>query len=385
MTMKPSYETIPEGACKAPFSCSSSLTLLLNRLADWFTKEGRCLPWRTHPEGMRADPYFVLVSEIMLQQTRIETVIPYFERFIRRFPTAADLACASEEEVLKLWEGLGYYSRAKNLHKAAKVIAQKGSFPERYQEILALPGVGEYTAGAISSIAFGGKDPAVDGNVMRVMSRLMLLKENVLDEGARKKVRQMLREGYQTVNDPAKVTEGLMELGETICLPQNPACRECPVRPYCCAFEEGMTDQLPVRVKVQKRTVENRLVLVAVDQEGRLLTAKRGSDQVLAGLWELPNVLLKDAASKSGDRGAENPEEKSRETAICLLEDSYGITIDQKTAVYRKAKHVFSHLTWNMTVIEAVADISGSQGKARQTAYRDPDGIMLPTAFKKLL
>lgn len=377
--MKSQEEKPIEGALEAPFSYREALPGILQDLSLWFAKEGRELPWRAHPQGKRADPYYVLVSEIMLQQTRIETVKPYFKRFIKTFPTAGDLAKAGEEEVLKQWEGLGYYSRAKNLHKAAQRIDQRGSFPDTYEEILALPGVGEYTAGAISSIAFGLKEPAVDGNVMRILSRILLIKENVLDAGVRKKTRELLKEAYLTVDDPAKVTEGLMELGETVCLPQNPACQQCPVRQKCLAFVYGMTQQLPVRVKARKRKIENRLVLLSFDAKGRLLTAKREHDQVLADLWEMPNVLIPED-SESDSEGKEDLQK-----AIGLLEEEYGITIDGGPAKWSRARHVFSHMAWNMTVMEASADITGDKGRKKETDWRYPDRIMLPTAFKKLL
>ncbi len=377
--MKSQEEKPIEGALEAPFSYREALPGILQDLSLWFAKEGRELPWRAHPRGKRADPYYVLVSEIMLQQTRIETVKPYFKRFIKTFPTAGDLAKAGEEEVLKQWEGLGYYSRAKNLHKAAQRIDQRGSFPDTYEEILALPGVGEYTAGAISSIAFGLKEPAVDGNVMRVLSRILLIKENVLDAGVRKKTRELLKEAYLTVDDPAKVTEGLMELGETVCLPQNPACQQCPVRQKCLAFVYGMTQQLPVRVKARKRKIENRLVLLSFDAKGRLLTAKREHDQVLADLWEMPNVLIPED-SESDSKG-----EEDLQAAMSLLEETYGIVIDRRAVKRSRARHIFSHIIWNMTVLEANADITSDKGSRRQTDWRYPDRIMLPTAFKKLL
>ncbi len=329
-------------------------------LTKWFDKNQRDLPWRR-----TADPYAVWISEIMLQQTRIEAVIPYYERFMDRFPTVRELADAPEEDVLKYWEGLGYYSRARNLHKAAKKIRNEGSFPKTQAEWMLLPGIGEYTGGAIAAIAFGQETVAVDGNVMRVVSRLESLTGNVLEESSRKTVKELLFSGYPS-GHAGFFVQGLMELGERICLPKEPQCEVCPLKEYCLARMQGKEKELPIREKKQVKKEETRQVFIVRDEIGRLLLNKRSSKGVLAGLYELPNIVKR----------SDDPKEMEKD-----LEMTYGMQLHPEKRI-GDTKHVFTHIVWHLEVWEASAGIITGKETLEHRAEED---VMLPTAFKKLL
>jgi A/G-specific adenine glycosylase len=251
------------------------------RLLRWYDAQHRDLPWRrTH------DPYPIWVSEIMLQQTRAEAVIPYYQRFLDRFPSAAALAAASEDEVLVRWSGLGYYSRARNLHKAARLM--QGVFPRGYQAIRQLPGVGDYTAAAIASIAFGLPYAAVDGNVMRVVARLT---NDPADIGA-SPTRARFREIAQQWLDRRRAgafNQAMMELGATVCLPRAPRCGTCPLAALCAARRAGSESQLPVKLR-KTAPVKMAMTVAVVERRGRLLLWRRAADaRRLAGFWELPS------------------------------------------------------------------------------------------------
>lgn len=260
-------------------------------LSDWYRVHNRPLPWRQSPT-----PYRVWVSEIMLQQTRIEAVLPYYERFMARLPDVPSLAEAPEDVLLKLWEGLGYYSRVRNMQRAAQLLCRDygGELPADYDALLALPGIGDYTAGAIASIAFGIPVPAVDGNGMRVMSRLCCDETDVLSSGAKKHYAALFRE-MLPADEPGRFNQAVMELGETVCLPgASPQCAQCPLRFLCAAYAAGRQGELPVRIKRQTRRVEERSVQVVIGEvpgERRVLLHRRPDTGLLAGLWELPNRL----------------------------------------------------------------------------------------------
>lgn len=262
---------------------ASTIFPIRSRLLAWYYRHRRDLPWR----GERS-PYRIWVAEVMLQQTQVGTVIPYYQRFVDRFPTVAVLAAAPLSEVLKMWEGLGYYARARNLHRAAIEIEEKygGRFPETYEELRALPGFGDYTAGAVAALAFGQPVPAVDGNVRRVLARLFLIKEDVTrGQGARrlKKIAAALVDPTA----PADWTQAMMELGATICLPRAPKCPLCPLQSFCPARLHGLQADLPV--KVSKRKLPHYDVTAAViKQDGRVLIARRPLEGMLGGLWEFP-------------------------------------------------------------------------------------------------
>ena len=263
---------------------------LVAALAAFYRKEGRALPWREN-----TDPYRVWLSEIMLQQTRVEAVIPYFHRFLDALPTVKSLADAKEETVLKLWEGLGYYSRARNLHKAAKAVMEKhgGLFPPSYEGLLSLPGVGEYTAAAIGSICFGLPTAAVDGNLLRIYTRLFEDGRDILNAPFKKEITEALSAVFPTGKEAGEVTQGFMEVGQRFCLPNGaPLCEGCPLSELCGARKNGTWDIYPHRAPKAKRKIEPLTVLlihIADGAKGKLVLHKRPDRGLLAGLWEFPN------------------------------------------------------------------------------------------------
>jgi A/G-specific adenine glycosylase len=258
-------------------------TRIQNALLSWFAENARDLPWRR-----TKDPYAIWVSEIMLQQTRVPAVVPYYERFLKRFPTVERLARARLDTLLKLWEGLGYYSRARNLHRAAKVIVGQfdGRLPSSRQELLALPGIGRYTAGAIASIAFDRREPLVDGNVARVLCRIFRIEGSPKDAAIRERIWSIV-EGLLPENNVGQFNQALMELGSEVCLPRNPRCDECPVNRVCEAKRHNEQGSLPTRV-VKKPLPRHVVVVGVIYREGRILIDKRKPEGMLGGLWEFP-------------------------------------------------------------------------------------------------
>lgn len=293
-------------------------------LTDWYRTHNRPLPWRQSPT-----PYRVWVSEIMLQQTRIEAVLPYYERFMTRLPDIPALAAVPEGELLKLWEGLGYYSRARNLQKAARLLCLRyaGMLPADYDVLRTLPGIGEYTAGAIASIAFSIAVPAVDGNVMRVLSRLCCDDTDVLSSGAKKHYTAIAAQ-LVPKEEPGRFNQALMELGETVCLPGSRIlCEECPLSFCCEARAAGKQAELPVRIKRQTRRVEERTVRMIIGQTStgrRVLLHRRPDAGLLAGLWELPN-------QRHGEEWA------------------LPFPLPGTAEPLPPARHLFSHVEWRMT------------------------------------
>jgi A/G-specific adenine glycosylase len=256
---------------------------LSNRLLNWYKKHGRCLPWR----GLQ-DPYAIWVSEIMLQQTRVETVIPYFEHWMDVLPTVTALAQASEEEVLRLWEGLGYYSRARNLQKAARQVQEEygGSIPHQRQALEALPGIGRYTAGAIASIAFGEDEPVLDGNVRRVLARLF-----DIDLPARSteadKLFWKIAEHWLPPGKAGDFNQAVMDLGATVCTPRTPDCSRCPLASLCRAYQEGTQEDRPV-LKSRPAVPHYTVTAAVIVENGRILLARRPPNGLLGGMWEFP-------------------------------------------------------------------------------------------------
>lgn len=295
-------------------------------LLSWYDSNKRDLPWRRD-----ITPYRILVSEIMLQQTRVETVIPYYQRFLRELPTLQALADAPEEKLLKLWEGLGYYSRARNLQKTARIIAEKylGKFPDCYETLLTLPGIGEYTAGAIASIAFGKPTPAVDGNVLRVICRLSENCNDIRSAKTKAVVRAALQKIYPTEHS-ADFTQALMELGATQCLPNAlPECQPCPLHMHCRAFAHGTVAEIPAKTPSKPRKIEKKTVLL-LTCNGKIALCQRQQNGLLAGLWEFPMLT-----------GWPN----QAEVEIYLKQSGN----DCKTlAETIHAKHIFSHLEWHL-------------------------------------
>ena len=300
-------------------------------LLDWYRQSRRDLPWREN-----RDPYRVLVSEIMLQQTRAETVKPYFHRFLATLPTVADLAEADEPTLLKLWEGLGYYSRVRNLQKAARAVMEKhnGIIPADFQALLALPGVGRYTAGAVASIAFDIPVPAVDGNVLRVLARLTGDDTDILSSAAKKNAEAVI--GPHVPSPGAgDFTQGLIELGAMICVPgSTPKCGDCPLQLLCVANREGRQSELPVRLTKTRRRVEERTVLVLRwrDGDGNTYVAlrKRPPEGLLGGLYEFPCM------DGHADEGK-----------VRIGMSSMGLSVGHVTEL-PAAKHLFSHIEWRM-------------------------------------
>lgn len=327
-------------------------------ILSWYDQGHRDLPWRR-----TQDPYRIWISEIMLQQTRAETVVSYYERFLARYPTVQDLASAPEEELLKAWEGLGYYSRARSLQKAAKEIVARygGQLPADLEKLRALPGIGDYTAGAIASIAFGIPAAAVDGNVERVLCRW----DAITDEVGTPAVRRQIAARAQALvppDRPGAFANAMMEMGATMCTPKNPKCLLCPVREGCMGFAQGIAQELPHKAKKKAQRVENRAVLL-VFCDNRVLIVKR-QEKLLGGLFVFPDVL-----------------EESDPARLCRALEALGIraAYDEKLG---HARHVFTHLIWEMDVHAVVADemtqVPGGQWVSRQELAALP----LPTAVK---
>ncbi len=258
--------------------------ILSERLLDWFARHARDLPWRRG-----RNPYRAWVAEVMLQQTRVETVIPYYERFLARFPSIRALAAVSLDEVLKVWEGLGYYARARNLHTAAGqiVAARGGQLPDTFDGLLALPGVGRYIAGALASIVFGRDVPAVDGNVRRVLCRVFGIREDVTRSAVQREL-ERLAANLLPSGRAGAFNEALMELGATVCTPRSPRCVRCPLRDLCLARAEGEAEALPVRRPRKRVPHYDVAAAVTIRDDGRVLVAQRNADDMLGGLWEFP-------------------------------------------------------------------------------------------------
>lgn len=255
------------------------------RLLEWYAANKRTMPWRGHP-----DPYAVWVSEIMLQQTQVDTVRPYFTRFLEAFPTIHDLAAAEDAPLLKAWEGLGYYTRARNLRKAAQMVMEvyAGALPRTAEALRALPGIGAYTAAAIASICFGEPVPVVDGNVARVFARRNALPDDFKKEVPRRALAAWLLPHIGVSGSPSDFNQAMMELGALVCTPHNPACLLCPLRPECRAAAEGTQEAFPV-APVRKVLPERKgLVVIVRDARGRLLLTRHAGGRLLEGFWELP-------------------------------------------------------------------------------------------------
>ena len=288
-------------------------------LLVWYRENARVLPWRSHPT-----PYRVWVSEIMLQQTRVAAVLDYYRRFLEAAPTVADLAALPEDQLMKLWQGLGYYSRARNLQKAARQIMETfgGVFPNTYENIRSLAGVGDYTAGAISSIAFHLPVPAVDGNVLRVTARVCGDSGDITTPAMKKRVTQALAR-IIPLDAPGDFNQAMMELGATVCLPNGaPLCDRCPAAAFCAAHRAGRETDFPVKPPKKGRRVEERAVWL-IFRNGRLALRRRPEKGLLAGLWECPNDLLAEG-----------------ESPRC--------PVAGEAAFAAAGKHIFTHIEWHM-------------------------------------
>lgn len=331
-------------------------------LLAWYDAGHRDLPWRR-----TRDPYRIWLSEIMLQQTRVEAVIPYYERFLSACPTVRDLADAPEETYLKLWEGLGYYSRVRNLHKAAQVICDTygGQMPADHAALLKLPGIGDYTAGAVASIAFDIAEPAVDGNVLRVVARITGDERPIDDAKVKKDMRAQVAAIIPHDRSGA-FNQAMMELGAVVCIPNGaPRCGDCPLMHLCRACHEQITDRIPVRTPKKARTVVHRTVLLP-RCGGLVGIRKRPDTGLLARMWELPAY--------------EHPLEPSA-LRDQLTDDGWKV---ERMLSLRPAKHIFTHIEWHMTgyyveLSEPVEDLTWVTPSALRGEYA------LPSAFRAFL
>lgn len=330
---------------------------LVQAILPWYRENARPLPWRRDRE-----PYHVWLSEIMLQQTRVEAVRGYYERFLKALPTIRDLAGASEEQLLKLWEGLGYYSRVRNLQKAAqKIMENGGDFPHTYDEIRALPGIGPYTAGAIGSICFDLPRAAVDGNVLRIAARLTKNEQPIDLPEVKKSVTEALEHVYPA-GHCGDFTQALMELGQVICAPKSPGCKNCPCAAFCRGKSAGSAEKLPVRLPKREKKLEEKTVFL-LTCGGKTAIEKRGETGLLAGMWQLPNV-----PGHLGANEALQAAEKLGAKPVSLTKEVH------KT-------HVFTHIRWQM-VCYAIECREESGPFVWATPKQLTSEYALPTAFR---
>jgi|SRR5690625_1363777 len=337
-------------------------------LLNWYGQNKRDLPWRQDQ-----NPYKVWVSEIMLQQTQVDTVIPYFYRFMEQFPTVYDLASADEQDVLKAWEGLGYYSRARNLQNAVREVVSEynGKVPDHPKQLGELKGIGPYTRGAILSIAFNQPEPAVDGNVMRVLSRIFNIDDDISVGRTRKRFEEIVRE-IISEEDPSSFNQALMELGALICTPKSPMCMFCPVMEHCEAYEEGIQEQLPVKAKKVKQKKKPYKSVIIKNEKGEVIIERRPETGLLANLWQFPMIP---------------GQIKTNEEAEQWLYKEYGldITIDKKVGDVR---HVFSHIIWEIGVYEAITYQSVKEIKdqrLRMVSREEIDEFPFPVSHQKMM
>lgn len=328
-----------------------------NNLLTWYDQHARLLPWREN-----AQSYRIWVSEIMLQQTRVEAVKPYFERFIHALPTLTHLANADDDELKKLWEGLGYYNRVKNMKKCAQICVKEygGELPSTYDELLKLPGIGSYTAGAIASIAFKQVVPAVDGNVLRVFSRVLVSEDDILKEKTKKKFQQIIQE-YIPEDRSDAFNQALMEIGAMVCVPNAaPRCNICPLSQDCIGFQTNQAQRLPNKTKKKDRKIEQKTIIVLVAQ-GKVWIQKRGKVGLLSDLYEFITI--------------------DHDLTIKEVEHMFSNVSIQTILPLNDAKHIFTHIEWHMKGYLVEIDKLVDQGlwvskQELQETYA------MPTAFK---
>lgn len=345
-------------------SSEAELRNIVKPLVNWYRENKRDLPWRHNP-----DAYRVWISEIMLQQTRVEAVKGYYDRFLKALPTVKNLAEAEEDKLLKLWEGLGYYNRVRNMQKAAQqiMVDHAGRFPDTYEEILQLKGIGNYTAGAISAFAYGIPKPAVDGNVLRVISRITGSYEDIMKQSVRKKIESALEQVIPT-DAASDFNQGLIELGAIVCVPNGgPKCEQCPVKEYCIAHAENLTAEIPVKKKAKARKIEERTVLIFKDGK-QIAIRKRPAKGLLAGLYEFPNL--------EGKLSMDEVTEYSKEIGLMPV----------RVQELPEAKHIFSHIEWHMIGYEVIVDELEKTNK-KGFLFIHPEQIKkeysIPSAFEK--
>ena len=339
------------------------------KLLVWYDAHKRDLPWRR-----TQDPYKIWISEIMLQQTRVDTVIPYYERFLDWFPTVADLAQAPEEKLLKAWEGLGYYSRVRNMQKAAQQIMENhgGVFPSSYEEISKLKGIGPYTAGAIASIAFGLPEPAVDGNVMRVLARLFEVDYDI-GVPTNRKIFQAMMEILIDPARPGDFNQALMDLGSDIESPVNPRPEESPVKEFSAAYQHGTMDRYPIKGPKKKPVPVYLTAFIIKDSQGRYLLEKNEREGLLSGFWHFPLIEVDGLSGNLGQLSlldvqghlVDNPD-------ILSFEQDYDLAIDWQDRSYPIVQHVFSHRKWQVQIRYGLVK-EGEQPAIESTVWLKPE------------
>lgn len=339
------------------------------KLLAWYDANKRDLPWR-RTQG----PYKIWISEIMLQQTRVDTVIPYYERFLDWFPTLADLAQAPEEKLLKAWEGLGYYSRVRNMQKAAQQIMEDhgGVFPATYEAISKLKGIGPYTAGAIASIAFGLPEPAVDGNVMRVLARLFEVDYDI-GVPTNRKIFQAMMEVLIDPERPGDFNQALMDLGSDIESPVNPRPEESPVKEFSAAYQHGTMDRYPIKAPKKKPVPVYLTAFIIKDSQGRYLLEKNEREGLLSGFWHFPLIEVDSLSENLGQLSLLDEKEQAEgNLEILSFEQDYDLVIDWQERTYPLVQHVFSHRKWQVQIRYGLVK-EGEQATSESTIWLQPE------------
>ena len=339
------------------------------KLLAWYDANKRDLPWRR-----TQDPYKIWISEIMLQQTRVDTVIPYYERFLNWFPTVADLAQAPEEKLLKAWEGLGYYSRVRNMQKAAQQIMENhgGVFPSSYDEISKLKGIGPYTAGAIASIAFGLPEPAVDGNVMRVLARLFEVDYDI-GVPTNRKIFQAMMEILIDPAQPGDFNQALMDLGSDIESPVNPRPEESPVKEFSAAYQHGTMDRYPIKAPKKKPVPVYLTAFIIKDSQGRYLLEKNEREGLLSGFWHFPLIEVDSLSENLGQLSLlDGKGEAESNPEIISFEQDYDLAIDWQDRSYPIVQHIFSHRKWQVQIRFGLVK-EGVQPASESTVWLTPE------------
>jgi A/G-specific adenine glycosylase len=342
------------------------------QLLGWFKANKRDLPWRIEPRNA----WFTLLSEVMLQQTRVDQVLPYFEKFVKRFPTIQDFAQAERDDILLLWEGLGYYSRARNLHETAKIIVTTfdGVIPSDHQSLLSIKGIGPYTAAAVASQVFQKPFAVVDGNVIRVFARYTGLHDDV-SSSKTKKIIQEIADSLLDHDQPGTFNEAIMELGAVVCKPKYPLCENCPISQGCVALHSVQTESIPYKAPKKKVPHYHIGIGVIFNDEGEILIAKRPDDKMLGGLWEFPG-------------GKQEKGESIEETIIREFDEEVGIKI-QLVKPYPPIKHAYSH--FKITLHAWRGHLVSGEAKAKESSeirWVWPENLMqyaFPKANRKLV
>ena len=341
------------------------IATIVSRLLDWYAENARDLPWRREP--YRNDPYAVHVSEVMLQQTQVKTVIPYWTRWLRTLPDISALANADPDLIHKLWEGLGYYSRARNLQKAAQEILKRhgGEFPTRYEDVLDLPGVGPYTAGAICSIVYEQAKPILDGNVIRVLARIHAIRGNVRTSPVRERLWKLATELVEAApKTPGHLNQALMELGATVCVPKAPRCLECPARKICKGYVQGVAARLP-NLGIRVPATSRKFFAFVAERKGKYLVCQRPVGLVNAQLWEFPNIESISGVPEPGD------------AAVAL-----GLELSGTGGPWMSVKHSITRYRITMDVYVATGVGTGSPGV--WASRSDLKRLAFPSAHRRI-